>query len=171
MNIGAEPLFAEEQERCYSFGMGKLDSATGIPENIIYLTGRVIFYVQRIEQKLKRVIHIVHEMGHSESFKIKKIKRLTLGEIVKEVEGYKVFTENGMQVLRDLNGNRNYVSHEMFDGMGFCDERNKEKEKEIFESVREIAQKLMEFYHRTIMNVWQHYENEFYSFQYSKEEE
>ena len=127
------------------------------------MAGRVIFFAQKIEQLLKRVILIKHEMGKSKTFEKNKreIDKLTLGSIIKEIKSYDgCFTDNGIKVLGSLKEKRNYVSHECFRRLGFLEAKDEALEQEVFERLKDISQELQNA-EAEVFDVWKSHENEY----------
>ncbi|MCL2570004.1 MAG: hypothetical protein FWE16_02245 [Firmicutes bacterium] len=150
--------------------MKEKEMMTGVPINILTMMGHAMFHAQKIELKLKRVIFIRHEMGYSKTFDKdrSKIKRLALEGIIQEVKKYGVFTDKGIELLEYLKDNRNYVSHECFDGLGVDELEDKNKEMEIFEELRDMSQKFFKAYD-DVWHIWKKHENDYEFFKMTKE--
>ena len=143
--------------------MDNIDTMTGIPNCLTYAAGRVIFIAQKIEQCLKRIIFIEHEMGKSETFAedISKIEKLTFENIIKEVKKYdRYLSKEGVELLINLKGKRNYVSHEIFKELGVDKIRNEEVEQKVFRELDGIVQKFAKA-EVLIWNLWKGHENEY----------
>ena len=139
------------------------DELTGVNNNTLHLAGQVIFLAQKIEQRLKRIIFIRTKLWRSNTFADRDINKLTFNDLLKEVETYNLFTGKGMEILRTLQRKRNYVSHQIFLGVGFDEQHNPKLEHKIHDEMINMRSEFAEAY-KYVYDAWVSYENSFASY-------
>jgi len=143
------------------------DGDTGVSIPFIFSIGRIVFYSQKIEQKLKQIITMRHKMGKARNFKIGEIKNLKLNRLIEEVLTYDILKPEGKKSLRSFQNNRNTVVHKLFEKFGVDKETSTEQEEAVLRKLQKIEQELFDlevkFWH-----IWKHHDIEHQVFKFSR---